>query len=142
VRILYRVEAQDDVAAARAWYEGQQAGLGRTLQEALRRAEDLLGERPPPFRSCTVTFGVWCYIGSRMPSTIDRLMVHDSRSLRSSTNGKTQTSSVSVVTSDERVLLPGGAAGGVLTRLASSLGTSLTHVAAGEQVARSRRANR
>lgn len=49
MRILYRVEAQDDVAAARAWYEGQQAGLGRTLLEALRRAEDLLGERPAAF---------------------------------------------------------------------------------------------
>jgi hypothetical protein len=44
--------------------------------------------------------------------------------------------------SNERVLQPGGAAGRVLTRLEDAVRTSLTHVAAGEDVARCRRANR
>jgi kynurenine formamidase len=43
---------------------------------------------------------------------------------------------------NERVLLPGGAAGAVLTRLAGSVMMSLTHGAAGESFARSRRADR
>jgi hypothetical protein len=44
--------------------------------------------------------------------------------------------------SNKRVLQPGGAASGALTRLANSVMMSLTHVAAGRGVARSRRANR
>jgi len=41
-----------------------------------------------------------------------------------------------------RVLLSGGAAGRALTRQEGPVSTSLTHVAAGREVARSRRANR
>jgi hypothetical protein len=44
--------------------------------------------------------------------------------------------------SNTRVLQPGGAAGRMLTRLEGAVSTSLIHAAAGEGVARSRRANR
>jgi hypothetical protein len=44
--------------------------------------------------------------------------------------------------SDERVLLPGGAAGGALTRVERSVTMPLTHAAAGEEFACSRHANR
>jgi plasmid stabilization system protein ParE len=49
VQVLYRVEAEADVAAARRWYENQKPGLGRTFQAALRRAEDLLKRHPAAF---------------------------------------------------------------------------------------------
>jgi plasmid stabilization system protein ParE len=49
VQILYRVEAEADVAKARRWYENQKPGLGRTFQAALRRAEDLLKRHPSAF---------------------------------------------------------------------------------------------
>jgi len=49
VQILYRVEAEADVAKARRWYEKQKPGLGRAFQAALRRAEDLLKRHPAAF---------------------------------------------------------------------------------------------
>ena len=62
---------------------------------------------PSPFLSCTAPFGAWCCIGFPTPSIIGRWTVRDSRSLRSFTNGKTQTCSVSEVTSNEGLLQPG-----------------------------------
>ena len=49
MQVLYRVEAEADVAEARNWYEHQKPGLGRAFQAALRRAEDLLSRHPAAF---------------------------------------------------------------------------------------------
>ena len=49
MQILYRVEAEEDVAKARRWYERQRPGLGRAFQAALRRAEGLLKRHPAAF---------------------------------------------------------------------------------------------
>ena len=49
MQLLYRVEAEGDVAEARSWYERQRQGLGRMFQAALRRTEALLKERPTAF---------------------------------------------------------------------------------------------
>ncbi len=49
MQILYRLEAEADVAAARRWYENQKPGLGSTFQLALRRAEELLKRHPAAF---------------------------------------------------------------------------------------------
>ena len=56
MQVLYRLEAQEDVTAARAWYERQQVGLGPSFQAALRHAEDLLRQHPVAFPIVHGTF--------------------------------------------------------------------------------------
>jgi plasmid stabilization system protein ParE len=56
VQVLYRVEAEQDVAKARRWYENQRPGLGRAFQAALRRAEGLVSRHPA---ACPITHGVY-----------------------------------------------------------------------------------
>jgi len=49
VRILYRVEAERDVANAWDWYQQQQDELGRLFLTVLRQAETLLRTHPTAF---------------------------------------------------------------------------------------------
>ena len=51
MQILYRVEAERDVAKAQKWYDQQRAGLGRDFLAVMRRAEELLADHPEAFQT-------------------------------------------------------------------------------------------
>jgi hypothetical protein len=44
--IVFRPEADDDLLAARDWYEQQQSGLGRSFSDALIAALDRIKAMP------------------------------------------------------------------------------------------------
>ncbi len=49
MQILYRIEAERDVAEARKWYTQQGSNLGHAFQAALQRAEKVLRRHPAAF---------------------------------------------------------------------------------------------
>jgi len=56
VRVRFRLEAAEDVEAARAWYEEQRAGLGIDFVESLEKAIELIVRFPTAFPQVTATY--------------------------------------------------------------------------------------
>jgi plasmid stabilization system protein ParE len=49
VEIVYRAEAELDVFAAYAWYDGPKSGLGAEFEQELAHVEELLRRHPEAF---------------------------------------------------------------------------------------------